>query len=312
MKVLFVGLGSIGTRHLTNLDSLCKREGISLDVTALRSSERALPPELQAMIDREVDHLTPTEKFDIAFITLPTHLHATSIGLLKDIVDTFFIEKPLFDHTDYDLQALGLHPCQKAYIAAPLRWCAVYGALKKKLENFPVYSARAICSSYLPGWRPHTDYRDIYSARREMGGGVSLDLIHEWDYLTDLFGLPQKYFNLNGHFSDLEIDSDDLSVYIAKYPGFLCELHLDYFGRTYRRELEVFSKEGSMVANFGTGQLTLPDGTVEDYSEPVNRRYEREMAYFLNYAKSDTCESKNNPRHALHVLKIALGEDCHE
>ena len=75
---------------------------------------------------------------------------------------------------------------------------------------------------------------------------------------------------------DLEIDSDDLSVYIAKYPTLLAEVHLDYFGRGYRRSIELFCRDGSYLADFGAGTLTLPDGTVQHYEEDVNRRYERE------------------------------------
>ena len=73
-------------------------------------------------------------------------------------------------------------------------------------------SARVICSSYLPDWRPGVDYRTVYSAHKALGGGVTIDLIHEWDYLVDLFGVPQKLYNFKGTYSDLEIDSDDLSV----------------------------------------------------------------------------------------------------
>lgn len=42
MKVLFVGIGSIGTRHLKNLHTVANERGLTLDVTALRSSSREL------------------------------------------------------------------------------------------------------------------------------------------------------------------------------------------------------------------------------------------------------------------------------
>ena len=140
-----------------------------------------------------------------------------------------------------------------------------------------------------------------------MGGGVSIDLIHEWDYLADLFGTPLETANFRGTYSELEVDSDDLSVYIARYPSLLAELHLDYFGRTYRRTLELFCKDGTLTADFGEGTLTLPDGRVERYEEDVNQRYLREMEYFLDYALTGSGESLNSPRMALSVLRLAQG-----
>ena len=42
MKALFIGLGSIGTRHLKNLVALCDSRGIELQADALRSGHGPL------------------------------------------------------------------------------------------------------------------------------------------------------------------------------------------------------------------------------------------------------------------------------
>lgn len=311
MRALFIGLGSIGARHLRNLHAACKAQNIPLQVVALRSSARPLPQDLAPLVYQQTTDVAVAlaQPVDVAFITNPTNLHAQALQQLIGKVGTYFIEKPIFEHTDYSLQQLGLTAEQKAYVAAPMRWTGVYLALKQKLQALPVYSVRSLCSSYLPDWRKGVDYRTVYSAQKAMGGGVTLDLIHEWDYLVDLFGFPQKSCNMRGQFSHLEIDSDDLSVYIAQYPKFLCELHLDYFGRTYRRDVEVFTEQGTLKADFGTGQLTLADGTRQDYAEEANRRYEREMDYFIEYALHGTGESINSPQKALDVLKLSLGDE---
>lgn len=307
MKVLFVGLGSIGKRHLSNLIHIASRRGISLQVDALRSSLRPLPQELAGIIRKQYIDFEQLGRYDVAFITNPTHLHAGALAELCGKVDTLFIEKPIFDSTHYDLADLGLDT-QKAYVAAPMRWCGVYLALKKMMPTLKPYSVRVICSSYLPDWRPGVDYRTVYSAHKAMGGGVTIDLIHEWDYLVDLFGKPRECYNFKGTYSHLEIDSDDLSVYIARYPHMLAEVHLDYFGRTYRRSIELMCKEGSVVADFGQGTITLPNGVVQHYEEPVNDRYMREMEYFLDYALEQQGESLNSPAMALDVLRLTLGQ----
>ena len=246
----------------------------------------------------------------MVFITNPTSLHAEALRQVRGRGAALFIEKPIFSAEQTGLALDELLPAgQKAYVAAPMRWCGAMLALKDRLPALHPYCARVICSSYLPDWRPGVDYRTVYSARKALGGGVTIDLIHEWDYLVELFGVPEKLYNFKGTYSELEIDSDDLSVYIAKYPTLLAEVHLDYFGRGYRRSIELFCRDGSYLADFGKGTLTLPDGTVQHYEEDVNRRYEREMEYFVDYALTGCGESCNPPALALKVLKLTLGEN---
>lgn len=312
VTALFVGLGSIGTRHLNNLASLCQKRGLTLQADALRSDpDRPLRPGVAEKLHAQFTDLDKGLPFyDLVFITNPTALHAGALAAVRGKARALFIEKPIFDDPAQNL-ADCLEPGQKAYVAAPMRWCGTMLALKELLPAQTwgrPYCARVICSSYLPDWRPGVDYRTVYSAHRDLGGGVAIDLIHEWDYLVDLFGVPQTIHCLRGTYSDLELDSDDIALYIARYPRLLAEVHLDYFGRGYRRTLELFFAEGSVVADFGAGTLTLPDGTVRAYPEEVNRRYEREMEYFLDYAFGDDPESVNTPRMACDVLRLTLGE----
>ncbi len=350
ITALFIGLGSIGTRHLNNLTTLCAQQGVVLRADALRSDvTRPLRDGVAEKLTAQFTSLTaaaaggnpkainvanaadianavdapaansadasaPLSYYDLAFITNPTAYHADVLIQLQGRAGALFIEKPIFDETQIELVLSDIiPPTQKAYVAAPMRWCGAMLALKEYLANHPAsapYSARAICSSYLPSWRPGVDYRTVYSAHRDMGGGVTIDLIHEWDYLVDLFGKPVELHHFKGTYSELEIDSDDLSVYIARYPKLLCELHLDYFGRTYRRSIELFTKDGTLTADFGAGTLTLPDGTVQDYAEDVNERYLREMQYFIDYAldaAQTAADSKNPPAEGLEVLRLTLG-----
>ena len=315
LTALFIGLGSIGSRHLKNLHTICAERGITLAADALRSSlNRPLRPGVAELLRAQftaLDDPAARGHYDLAFITNPTSLHAEALQSLRGRAGALFIEKPIFsaDQAGLDPAAL-LDPGQKAYVAAPMRWCGVMLALKKRLQTGAdgrPYCARVLCSSYLPDWRPGVDYRTVYSAHKAMGGGVTIDLIHEWDYLVDLFGTPERLYNLRGQYSELEIDSDDVSLYIAQYPGMLAEVHLDYFGRGYRRSIELFTPSGSLVADFGAGTLTLPDGTVEDYTEDVNARYLREMAYFLDYAAGPQAVSLNPPATAAQVLRLTLG-----
>ncbi len=314
LQVLFCGIGSIGKRHLINLHTLCKQNDINLTVHALRHTGasgkvRNLDSDIESLVDAQFTwhDISKLPHYDVIYITNPTSDHYKAMNLLKGKTNSWFIEKPIFENTQYNINDC-ICESQKAYIAAPMRFCKTMIELKKILPQLKVYSARVICSSYLPSWRANTDYRDTYSAHKSMGGGVTIDLIHEWDYLNDLFGMPQQVYNFKGKYSHLEIDSDDISIYIAKYSNMLCEVHLDYFGRGYERKIELLCENGTVVADFGKGTLKLEDGNILDYNEDVNERYIRETQYFLNYIFGDDKNSINTPQNALAVLKLSMAD----
>ena len=316
LAALFIGLGSIGTRHLNSITALCAERGIPLTVHALRSDlSRPLRDGVAEKLHAQftaVGQEGMLPHYDLVYITNPTSLHADALRQVKEMAGTFFIEKPIVaaNQTDIDLNWL-LPKTQKAYVAAPMRWSAVMMAVKQWLADHPdqrPYSARVISSSYLPDWRPGVDYRTVYSAHRHLGGGVTIDLIHEWDYLVGLFGRPEQLYNFHGTYSDLEIDSDDVSVYIARWPHMLAEVHLDYFGRKSQRYIELYTREGMVKGDFINATLTLPDGTVQQFHETTAAWYRREMEYFLDYALHGEGESVNTPAEALDVLRLSLGE----
>ena len=97
MKVLFTGLGSIGTRHLKNLHAIAAKRGVAVEAWALRSSDRVLPDETRALHVREVREVPEGEHFDAMFLTNPTSLHFETLRALRGKADALFIEKPIFD-----------------------------------------------------------------------------------------------------------------------------------------------------------------------------------------------------------------------
>ena len=218
MKVCFFGLGSIGRRHLKNLVKIADEKEMDLEIHAFRTSTGEVGEDIQvnlAQVIRDAKFL-PND-YDIVFITNPTGLHYRIIELMQNKTKHMFIEKPIFDDIAYDVSKLNLSGEGIYYVARPLVHSSLIRELTGIIGEEKVYSVRAICSSYLPNWRPTADYREVYSAKKSLGGGVAIDLIHEWDYLTYLFGFPEEVFNLQGKFSHLEIDSEDISIYIARY-----------------------------------------------------------------------------------------------
>lgn len=306
MKVLFIGLGSISTKHIKDLVSIAAKQNFACDITVLRRSVGELSEDLQSYNIKQITELD-SSVYDVAFITNPTTLHFQILEQLKEKTKFYFIEKPIFESCSYDWKTLGINE-KNAYVACPMRHSVVYRKLKKIVDTNKVFSARIICSSYLPEWRPAIDYRKNYSAIKALGGGVTRDLIHEIDYMVGLFGLPEKVFNIHGKYSNLEIDSDDLSLYIAQYKDLLCEVHLDYFGRKYQRKCELFTDAGTYIADFKENTILQPDGTLISVENGDISNIYLEMEYFVDFIMGKQTENINSPKHGFEVLKITLGD----
>ena len=303
IKICFFGMGSIGKKHLKNLVKLLNERKIEFEIDVVKR-KKELNDDVKEYINNvyKIDEFIPSF-YDIVFIVNDTSVHIETLNLMKDYSNNFFIEKPLsLNLNGFELKN---YKDKEIYIACPMRYSSVMDYLKKNIDFEKVYSVRAICSTYLPDWRPTVDYRNNYSAKKELGGGVTLDLIHEWDYLTYLLGFPQKIFNLNKKVSHLEISSDDLSIYIAEYNDKLVELHLDYFGRTPTRKVEFFLKEGTIVGDFIENNIILENK--EKIILPKEDIYVNEINNFLNiiFNKKDNF---NDLEHAYKVLKLIKGE----
>ena len=195
IKICFFGMGSIGKRHLKNLVKIFNERKVEFKIDVVKR-KKELDDEVKEYIDNvyKIDEFIPSF-YDIVFIVNDTSVHIETLNLMKDYSNNFFIEKPLsLNLNGFELKN---YKNKKIYIACPMRYSSVMDYLKKNIDFTKVYSVRAICSTYLPDWRPTIDYRNNYSAKKELGGGVTLDLIHEWDYLTYLLGFPEKIYNLN-------------------------------------------------------------------------------------------------------------------
>ena len=311
-RIAFVGLGSIATRHLKNVHTYLASQGDTCEVDLYRSSlGRPLAEELQRLVSNVflyADELPSERQYDVVFVTNPTSMHYETVEEFVAHTKSFFIEKPVFDSTTVDKKIFETIKGIPSYVACPLRYNEVLQYVKLQIKPEEVLCARAISSSYLPDWRPGQDYRKCYSAHKDMGGGVSIDLIHEWDYLTWLFGMPIECKQMIGKVSNLEIDSDDLALYIAKNRRTTFEVHLDYIGRKAVRTLDLFTISDTIHCDLiaGTVSYLKKEETIKLASER-NTFQMAEIAHFFEIINNKTIND-STPEHAYQVLKIAKGE----
>lgn len=305
LKVCFVGVGSIAKRHIRNLREVCNKRGIELHIDALRR----MPDSVEGVDCVFTSVGAMPSDYDCVFITNPTSMHLDYLKLFHDKGKNFFIEKPVVSAKQIkDAKGFVTRNGSTYYVACPLRYTSVIQFIKENVDAKDVLSIRSISSSYLPDWRPGTDYTESYSAHKDQGGGVDIDLIHEWDYLTYLFGWPKNVKCLMGKKSDLKIDSNDFALYVAEYDDKVVELHLDYFGRETIREIEIFTKEDTIIGDLINNTLTFKrEKKTINFKEERDSFQQRELECFLDIVegKIDNC---SDYKHGIDLLLLSQGE----
>ncbi|MEY8338963.1 Gfo/Idh/MocA family oxidoreductase [Lachnospiraceae bacterium 62-35] len=310
LKVCFIGVGSIARRHIENFYSICQDKKITLTVDALRRHKG----DGKEYINRYINQIyTDIEKlpdnYDVIFITNPTEFHLEMLRKLHNHAQHFFIEKPLTSYKRMEETfKIKYRNTSVYYIACPLRYTSVIQYLKENLDVDSVISVRCICSSYLPDWRPGIDYRQTYSASQDLGGGVRMDLIHEWDYIKFLFGKPENIFCTFGKKSPLEVQCEDYAVYVADYKDKIIELHLDYFGRKAIREIMMITNRDTIIGDLVNNKIQyLKENREIRFQEERNDYQKRELKHFLSMIEGKAvCD--NGIMDAYQTLLLAQGE----
>ena len=86
------------------------------------------------------------------------------------------------------------------------------------------------------------------------------------------------------------------------------ELHLDYIGRESKREIELYTKNGTIIGDFINNEIRFTDGrdTIK-FENDDDDIYIRELNKFLSMIFEET-KNDNDIKHAYDVLKLARRE----
>ena len=282
MKVLFVGLGAVGQRHLRNLRGLL---GERAEILAWRSRglKHVLTDSLTVHPDLDLEseyniktfaHLD--EALDChpaaVFVTNPTSLHMSAAIPAARAGCHLLLEKPLSDTMDGvdDLLDLVGKSNVVTLVGYQLRFHPCLDLVKNLLEDEaigPPLAARLEIGEYLPGWHTYEDYRQTYAARRDLGGGIVLTQIHDLDLVYWWFGMPRRVFSLGGHWSSLDIDVEDTAstLFDCEYHGRTLPVHVqqDYLQRPASRTCQIIGERGKILVDLPALEVRVitPDAT---------------------------------------------------
>lgn len=289
MKILVVGLGSIGRRHFNILNTFN-----DIELASLRTRTRMLNDTSDMLEFYSIEEALAF-KPDGVIICNPTSLHVeTSLPFLEQGAKVL-IEKPI-SNTLSGLEKL--EPFAPSLrVAYCLRYLDVYEFLKQEFFDDTPFKISFKRSYFLPLWHPKTDYRQEYVAKKELGGGVLRTLSHEIDLAINWLGKPESIIGVSDKIGFLEMDTDDFAFFSLKMKN----------GTRVNFELDLYSpynvNEGEAITN--TGKYTWDMNGVYFYAfdlkenkrifkadkDSLNKMYLKQLEDFKVFIKSGSSKA---------------------
>jgi len=338
-KVLVIGLGSIGKRHIINLlvhtnvkiivctkrkNIKLKKIGKSKKLSVLKSDRVGIPSnkieiphgkdvKIFNSLDRCLD-----EKPNIGFITNETSYHVPTITKLIDAGLDLFIEKPISDSMK-GLKKISKIVKEKkliTQIGCNFRFHPCIKKMKQLVQNKSIgkiISVQLENGSYLPDYHPWEDYQYSYTAQKKLGGGIIVSEIHDLDYLYWIFGDIKEVFSISGKFSDLKTDTEDLASITLRFNNnIIGHMHLDWFQRPSFRSCKIKGTNGVIFWDSDSNKVKLYNTKKNRWNLVLNaKNYQKNSMYVDEIKHFLKCVQKrentiNGIEEGIRTLQISL------
>ncbi len=329
MRFLIAGLGSIGRRHLANLLALGEQ-----DIVLYRSHRSTMPedrlPGGRSLSEFPVETVLQAalkKGVDAVIVSNPTALHLDVAIPAAEAGCHLLIEKPLshaFEGVDR-LESIARESGSRVLVGFQFRFHPGLQQVRQLLGEEAIgrpLSVRAHWGEYLPGWHAWEDYRQSYSARQDLGGGVILTLSHPLDYLRWLLGEVVELWAFTGQAGDLDLQGvEGLAEIGLRFDSqAVGSVHLDYHQRPPAHFLEIVGSEGTIHWDNASGEVRYYSCSLNEWqSIPAPQGFERnamflaEMRHFIRVAggEEEPACSLSDGRKALQIA-LAARESARE
>lgn len=303
MKVLIMGLGSIALKHVDAL----KSQHEDIEIFALRSSENA--EQLPNVKNLFSYNILKEFNFDFFLITNPTAKHTEALENVLKFKKPLFIEKPIFSDIGAQNQKI-LDEIKEnkisSYVGCNLRFLDCLIEIKKIVKDLKINEVNSYAGSFLPDWRPGVDFRSVYSADKNLGGGVHMDLIHELDYIYWIFGKPISVRKSFSNKSSLAIDVVDYANYLWEYNVFYANIVLNYYRKDSKRSLEVLTETGTFYVDLLKNKILRNGVEIFSSNQTIRDTYSKQMNFFLQEKILNSGNNFNNADEAYKVLQLCI------
>lgn len=267
-------------------------------IKVLRRSAAQVDPDLA---DGALASLEDVIAFEptIAVVASPATAHVEALRLLFRLGTHVLVEKPVAAST-LAAQPLLQEVKQSdgiCLVGYNMRFTESVQLLRDELTKGTIgapWAVRCEVGQWLPDWRPKADYRTTVTAQRSLGGGVLLELSHEFDYLAWLFGTPEWVIAHTSRQSALKIDVEDSAQILfggslgSESQNLAGTLSMDLLRRDKTRHCSVIGEKGTLRWDAVLGSVEIFESeaggwrTLLHRPDDVTNSYVEQWLHFLD------------------------------
>ena len=325
-KVLFVGLGGAGQRHIRIFRQLLPQSTI---FTAYRRTGKTplLRSDFSVEVSNTVELAYDLRLFDslesafkdapdLVVISTPTSSHLEPMMMAIKANCGIFVEKPWAEnldnfkvfHNNLLAKNLPFHiSFQRRFHPQIVRAHSVFNSGEIGLPlaaSFKVFS-------HVPSWHAYEDWQNLYAVRADLGGGVLLTEIHELDLANWFFGLPKAVFCNGGNRGINLLDVEDTVQITLIYNNFSAQITMCFMHKKPCRSFHIAGSEGDIKWDGDNNRLSVTrfDSDTEDTDELFitnDAMFVTQAEKFVsNWSSSDTITSLAAAKESLAVVDAA-------
>jgi len=314
MNILFFGLGSIGQRHIRNIRKFWPDYNIyayrQKYITPLLNSKNN---EIKGSVEQKyqitsINYLDFLKKkkiqIDAAFVCTPSSMHVkNAIWCIKKNIPVF-IEKPVATNLN-DLNKINKVIRLKSSVINVVGYQLRCNPLIKFIKKFcfddeklgKIFNCEIYNGEHVDSFHSYESYKNSYTSKKKLGGGVSLTQIHEIDYLNfflENYKILDHVF-MREKISKLKIDVEDIYTSIFKYKNklnqnsLIAKITCSYLQVPKKRDIFISCERGSLYADLNRKEIKIQrlnkNQILKKFKFDKNNMFIKEMKYFLNLVK---------------------------
>lgn len=266
MRILQIGLGSMGKRRLRNLAALGETDVIAFDPMQDRRefAEREFGV-------RTVGELTPEllDEREAYVISTPPDYHTPYIRLAVEHGRPAFVEASVLSEglaeLDEAARGAGVTICPSCTLRFHPSIAAIRDIVASRrfghVTSFDYYMGQ-----YLPDWHPWEDIRTFYVGKRDTSASREM-VPFELTWLVDVVGWPREAVGLLGSTLDMGVDIDDTYAIALRGERWIGSLTVDVVARYALRRLVLNLETAQIQWSWDEKVVRVYDAATKEWSE---------------------------------------------